>query len=214
MHIDIQLLIHHYGYAGIFAILFMEMVGIPFPAETTLTLSGIEWTNGVFSLLPLLLAAAGGNIIGSSVAFAIGRYLGRPVIVRYGKYVGITDARLNKANGAFAKYRSSVVLFSKFIAGIRVLVPYLAGLNRMPFGLFTLYNTISALAWSAGFIILGRYIGIGWTRYHHFLQQYMVPVIVVAAIGLVLFILWKRRKKKHNRIGTVDGTTMTYHQEG
>jgi membrane protein DedA with SNARE-associated domain len=214
VHIDIQLLIHHYGYAGIFAILFFEMVGIPFPAETTLTVSGIEWTNGVFSLLPLLLAAAAGNIFGSTIAFAIGRYLGRPVIVRYGKYVGITDARLNKANEAFARYRSSVVLFSKFIAGIRVLVPYLAGLNRMPFALFTLYNAISAIAWSAVFIVLGRYIGIGWTRYHQALQQYLLPAILVAGVGLVLFILWKRRKKKRSSMGALDESTVTFHQEG
>lgn len=80
MHI--QLLIHHYGYFGVFFILLLEMIDIPFPAETTLTLSGIEWTQGAFHLIPLLIAATVGNASGSVVAYWIGRLLGRPVIVR------------------------------------------------------------------------------------------------------------------------------------
>ena len=61
MHIDIQQLLHHYGYFGVFLILFFEMIGIPFPAETTLTISGFEWSSGVFQLATLILAAALGN---------------------------------------------------------------------------------------------------------------------------------------------------------
>lgn len=213
MHFDIQLFISHYGYFGIFAVLLLEVVGIPFPAETTLTLSGIEWTNGVFSLVPLLLVAALGNIIGSSIAFVIGRYLGRPVIVRYGKYVGITDERLNKANDTFAKYRTSVVIFSKFIAGIRVLVPYLAGMNRMSFPLFTLYNAISALAWSATFIVLGKYIGIVWTRYHHVLQPYLWPAAGVVVGGVIVLFVWKRLRKKHSVKPWNDTSSETYTRE-
>ena len=96
MHLHIQALLHHYGYLGVFFILLMEMIGIPFPAETTLTISGFEWTQGVFRLVPLLLAASIGNIFGSTIAYGIGRFLGRPVIVRFGKYIGITNERLDR----------------------------------------------------------------------------------------------------------------------
>ncbi|WP_258110590.1 DedA family protein [Alicyclobacillus sp. SP_1] len=196
MHLHIQQTIHHYGYFGVFSILLLEMVGIPFPAETTLTISGIEWTQGVFQLVPLLVAAATGNSIGSIIAYWIGRLLGRPVIVRWGKYVGITSERLDKANGVFHKYEATVVLFSKFIAGIRVLVPYLAGINRMSFGLFALYTTISAVVWSVLFILLGRYLGIEWSRYHQVLHQYMVPGIIVLVLLLGLIVYWRKRRQK------------------
>ena len=125
MHIHIHQMLQHYGYFGVFFILLLEMVGIPFPAETTLTISGFEWSNGAFKLIPLLLAAGLGNIVGSMIAFWIGRLLGRPVIVRYGKYVGITNERLDKANDMFHRHQSWIVIIGKFIAGIRVLIPYL-----------------------------------------------------------------------------------------
>lgn len=197
--LHIQLLIHHYGYFGVFFILLLEMIGIPFPAETTLTISGIEWTQGAFKLVPLLIAATVGNAIGSVVAYWIGRLLGRPVIVRWGRYVGITGKRLDKANVMFQKYQATVVLFSKFIAGIRVLVPYLAGINKMSFGLFTMYTTVSAVVWSAAFVILGRYIGIEWSRYHQVLHQYLVPGIIVLAVLVAIWFTMKVRGKRRGR---------------
>lgn len=199
MHIHVQQLITHYGYVGVFFILLMEMIGIPFPAETTLTISGFEWTRGVFSLVPLLLSAALGNIIGSTIAYAVGYFLGRPVIVRFGRFVGITEDRLNAADEKFAKYRGAVVLFAKFIAGIRVVTPYLAGINRMPFALFSIYNTISAFAWAALFIIVGRYIEVAWSNYHKVLHQYMLPTIIVLLLLIGLVAGVKIRNKRKNR---------------
>lgn len=192
-------MIHHYGYAGVFVILVMEMIGIPFPAETTLTISGFEWTQGAFRLIPLLLAASLGNIVGSSIAYGLGRFLGRPIIVKFGRVIGITNERLDKANQLFAKYESPVVLFGKFIAGVRVLIPYLAGINKMSFGLFSIYNAVSAIVWAGVFIILGRYIGVEWTRYHQVLHKYMIPAIIVAAVLVAAYValkIWKRRRER------------------
>lgn len=195
-HFDIQAMIHHYGYIGVFLILCMENIGIPFPAETTLTISGIEWTQGVFKLIPLLLTASLGNILGSTVSYGIGRFLGRPVVVRCGQYVGISHERLDKANAMFTKYQSPVVLFGKFIAGIRVLIPYLAGINKMSFTVFTVYNAVSAVVWAGVFIIVGKYIGIEWSRYHQVLHQYLLPAIIVV-VGLAgLYVGLKIRRKR------------------
>lgn len=196
MHIHIQAFIHHYGYFGVFLILVMENIGIPFPAETTLTISGIEWTRGVFHLLPLLLSAAIGNIIGSTIAYFIGRLLGRPVIVRFGRYVGITHERLDKANELFSRFEGFVVLFGKFVAGVRVVIPYLAGINKLPFAVFSAYNAVSAFLWAAFFIIIGRYIGIEWTRYHAVIQRYLIPILIVLALGLIAYTLLHIRRRR------------------
>ena len=199
MHLNIQLVIHHYGYIGVFFILLVEMIGIPFPAETTLTLSGIEWTQGAFRIVPLLIVATVGNATGSVIAYWLGRLLGRPVIERFGKYVGITRERLDKANITFQKYEAAVVLLSKFVAGIRVLVPYLAGINKMSFTRFAVFTTISAIAWSSVFIILGKYLGIEWTRYHQVLHRYMLPGIIGIVILLALWYGWRRYLKVRSR---------------
>ncbi|GLG02640.1 alkaline phosphatase [Alicyclobacillus hesperidum subsp. aegles] len=197
MHIHTHQMLQHYGYFGVFFILLLEMVGIPFPAETTLTISGFEWSNGAFKLIPLLLAAGLGNIVGSTIAFWIGRLLGRPVIVRFGKYVGITNERLDKANHMFHRHQSWIVIIGKFIAGIRVLIPYLAGVNKMNFAVFSLYNAVSAFVWAAVFIILGRYMGIEWSKYHQVLHQYLVPGIIVVAIVIGVVVALKMRHRKN-----------------
>lgn len=173
------------------------MVGIPFPAETTLTLSGFEWSSGVFKIVPLLISASVGNIIGSSIAYWIGRLLGRPVIERFGKNVGITSERLDKADHSFRKHQSWIVIICKFIAGIRVLIPYLAGINKMNFIVFSIFNAISAFLWVALFVFLGRYIGIEWTKYHKVLHQYLLPgiILLVIIIGAIIFIKIQHHKK-------------------
>lgn len=200
MHFNIQAMLHHDGYFGVFVILLLEMIGIPFPAETTLTISGFEWSKGVFRLFPLILAAGLGNIVGSTIAFYIGRLLGRTVIVRFGKYVGITHERLDKSHEMLRKYRGWVVIIGKFIAGIRVIVPYIAGINDMNFFVFSIYNAISAFLWATAFIVLGRYIGIEWARYHKVLHQYMVPAIIIAALLIGLYVTYKVvRKRKESR---------------
>ncbi|MCI0184063.1 DedA family protein [Sulfoacidibacillus ferrooxidans] len=196
MHLHVHTMLQHYGYFGVFIILLLEMVGIPFPAETTLTLSGIEWSNRIFHLFPLILFASLGNMIGSTISFWIGRLLGRPLIIRYGKYVGITNERLDKANHLFYHRQNWIVVIGKFIAGIRVLIPYLAGMNNMNFIVFSLYNSISAIIWVSAFIILGRYIGIEWTLYHQIFHQYLVPSIIVLVIVSAMVVGVKIRSRK------------------
>lgn len=196
MHFNIHLMLQHYGYVGVFFVLLMEMVGIPFPAETTLTISGFEWSSGTFKLFPLLITAGVGNIIGSTIAYWIGRLLGRPVIVRFGKYVGINNERLDKANHIFHRNQSWIVIVGKFIAGIRVLIPYLAGINKMNFVVFFIYNAVSAFIWASAFIVLGRYIGVEWSKYHRVLHQYMVPGIIVVAIIIGIVVAMKLRQRK------------------
>jgi membrane protein DedA with SNARE-associated domain len=200
--LSIQSLIHSYGYMGVGFILFIEMVGIPFPAETTLILSGVMWTHGVLKFFPLFAAVNIGNILGSTCAYGLGLFLGRPVIVRLGKYVGLTNERLDKGNRIFAKYQILVVLFGKFIAGIRVIIPYLAGINKMPFLKFSLYNALSSFLWTTAFIVIGKYIEELWSHYYTVLKPYMTPVIITAALLIVIFFgikIWiKRRGKLRN----------------
>lgn len=196
MHINIQHFLHLYGYWAVFFILLIEMVGIPFPAETTLTLSGFEWSVGSFHIIPLLLVAGFGNIVGSSIAYWIGRLLGRPFIERFGKYVGLTSDRLDKANESFHRFQSWIVILGKFIAGIRVLIPYLAGINKMNFLIFSILNAISAFLWATAFVVLGKTLGHEWKKYHAQLHHYLIPGIIVIIVLIGVYIFIKRRRKK------------------
>ncbi|MDB5052991.1 MAG: DedA family protein [Bacilli bacterium] len=195
MHLDIHNLLHHYGYGGVFTILSIEMLGIPFPAETTLTVAGIAWTKGVFALFPLLLVATSANIFGSTLAYGIGRYFGRTVLLRFGRRLGMTEERLNKAEATMNKYRVLVIFAAKFIVGIRVFLPYLAGINRMPFMKFSILNSMAAFIWVVIFIFMGKYIGMGWRHYHHALQPYTWQIITTLALIIIGFLVIKRARK-------------------
>ena len=124
-------LLVHYGYLGIILALILEFLLIPFPAETILILSGILWRQGVLHLLPLLVFATVGSFVGSLCAYYIGFYVGRPVLLRYGRCVRLDEAKLDKAERAFEKYALPIVGLGRFIAGIRVLIAYVAGINKM-----------------------------------------------------------------------------------
>lgn len=188
MHNSVQQLLHHYGYFGVFFVFVTEMVGFPFPAETTLTFCGIEWAQGNFAFIPLWLTAALGNMVGSTISYIIGVYFGLPFITRFGRWVGLTEARFNKAEVKFAKHRNSIVLYGKFVSGVRVLVPFLAGVNRMGFAWFSFWNGLSSLAWSAFFILEGRYLAKLWSRYDVFLKHHEIALILGG--GTVVSIVW------------------------
>jgi membrane protein DedA with SNARE-associated domain len=202
LHLHVQHLISHYGYIGVFFTLLVEMIGVPFPVKTILIISGFEWMKGTFSLAPLLLSACLGNIMGSTIAYVIGYYRGRPVIVRFGRYVGLTEDKLNAVEKKFTHYRKTVVLFAKFFTGVRVLVPYLSGINRMPFPRFTVYNAVGAVVWAAFFIIVGRYVEVAWSHSHKVMHQYMLPLIILVVLVLSSIMAIKirgknKRKDKH-----------------
>lgn len=180
-------LVHHYGYAAVFIILAVEMIGVPFPAETSLTFFGVEWGRGTLSFLPLFLSAWSGNVIGSLIAYTIGRTFGHAILTRYGKYVGMTETRLNRANEAYAKYRVILVLCSRFVSGLRVLVPYLTGLNEMSIVSFLFYTVVSAAVWVTVFLLEGRYLGAAWSRYHRWLGPHPV-IVALVAVGLIILV--------------------------
>lgn len=166
--------------------MFLEAVGIPFPAETILITSGIEMTRGVFLFLPLWLLAAMGNVIGSNIAYLIGRYVGRTVILKYGRYVKITDERLSAVENRFDKFGALFLIVGKFIAFVRIVVPYLAGINKMPFWKFTIYNTGAAFTWSALFILLGHSVESIWKHYSHYIIVHWyisAPVVLLLVLG-------------------------------
>lgn len=186
----------HFGYIGVFLALFFEAIGVPFPSETILITSGIEMTRGVFAFFPLWIMAILGNVIGSNIAYVIGRFVGRTVILRYGRWVGITERRFRAVEMNFKKFQSLYLFVGKFIAFVRIAIPYLAGINKVTFGKFSMYNVPAAMAWSALFLLLGSYLEKIWREYG---QTMLIHWYVTAPVLAVLVVaLWWTHKKIKN----------------
>ncbi|MHB1630117.1 MAG: DedA family protein, partial [Bacilli bacterium] len=185
------------GYLGIILALILEFLLIPFPAETILILSGILWRQGVLHLLPLLVFATVGSFVGSLCAYYIGFYVGRPVLLRYGRYVRLDEAKLDKAERAFEKYALPIVGLGRFIAGIRVLIAYVAGINKMPIWLYVIVTMISAALWSALFVLIGATLGAYW----HIVRGAVLthPVLsaaILAAVAALGLYFWRKNRLK------------------
>lgn len=157
-----QSVLMHYGYIGVVIALILEFLFIPFPAETILVFSGVMWHKGLFHIVPLLIFATLGSWTGSMIAYWLGKRLGRPMLIRYGRYIKLDEKNLDKAETAFRKYSIAILGLGRFIAGIRVLIAYVAGINKMGIGLYAIVTLISAALWSAAFILVGATIGAEW----------------------------------------------------
>ena len=150
-------LIHQYGAWIVFALVFLESIGLPLPGEAILVSAAIfAGTTQELGIALVLLSAVLGAIVGSTIGFWIGDRYGYPLLLRYGSYIGLTETRIKIAQYLFRRQGMVVVLIARFVAVLRSVVGFIAGANRMPFANFMLANSAGAVAWAL-FYGLGAY---------------------------------------------------------
>ncbi len=189
----LQIWISHYGYFGIFSLLFLGIVGLPVPDETLLTLTGFLIYRGDLHIIPAFLSAYLGSITGISVSYAIGSTFGHRVLVKYGHYVHITEERLNKAHAWFEKTGRWALFLGYFIPGIRHVVAILAGTSELEMWEFALFAYTGGLLWTSVFLSIGFFFGDKWQimlgTFHHHLY-----VVSIAAFILLIVFYFLRKK--------------------
>lgn len=192
-------ILQHYGYVGVAVALILEFLFIPFPAETILIVSGVMWRSGFFHLIPLIIVSTCASWVGSMMAYWLGGLVGRPVLVRYGKYIRLDEQNLLRTEHAFRRYSFAILGIGRFIAGIRVLIAYVAGMNEMGIVLYSVITFISAALWASAFIMIGGTIGakwhviLLWIMHHPWLSS-----LIVIAVAIVLYLIerYRRQRKK------------------
>lgn len=137
----------HYGYWALFGAILLEDFGLPVPGETMLIASALLASQGEMHIVPLLLIACVAAVSGDNIGYAIGRFGGRRLVLRYGRYALITEERLNKAEGFFRRYGGAVVVMARFLAGLRQLNGIVAGTVKMSWRRFLAYNMLGAVLW-------------------------------------------------------------------
>ena len=155
-------LIHQYGAWIVFALVFLESIGLPLPGEAILVSAAIfAGTTQDISIALVLLFAVLGAIFGSIIGFWIGRRFGYPLLVRYGSYIGLTETRIKIAQYLFQRQGMPVVLVARFVAVLRSVVGFIAGANRMPFAKFMIANSAGAVVWALFYGLGAYYFGKG-----------------------------------------------------
>src|SRR5436853_5422870 len=146
---DLGYLISHYGYAAVGVVIGLESMGIPLPGETMLVLSAIYAANhSDLHIAGVIAAAVTGAILGDNVGYWLGREFGYPLLLRFGGYIGLSDNRIKLGQSLFRCPDGKVVFFGRFIAVLRILAAFLAGVNRMDWRGFLVANSTGGILWA------------------------------------------------------------------
>jgi len=182
-----------YGYWAVALALLFENAGIPVPGETTLLLASfLAYSEHKLHLGWIIVVGTCAATIGDNIGYVIGRHGGRPLLDRYQHLLRIQRRSLERGEALFARYGSATIFFARFVFGLRVFAGPLAGVLRMPWRAFALFNFLGALVWVSVIAAVGYLFGRHWAVLETALGRVdMVFVAVVIAVGL--FILWKRR---------------------
>jgi membrane protein DedA with SNARE-associated domain len=183
-------LISTYGYGAVGAIVAMESMGLPVPGETTLILGAVyASTQHDLSIWGVMAFAAAGAILGDNIGYWLGRTFGYSLLLRYGRYIGLSNQRIKLGQYLFLRHGAKVVFFGRFIAVLRILAAFLAGTNRMDWQPFFLANAAGSILWAAIYGLGAYSFGAALV---HARGPVGIGVIVLAVISIVLAALYMR----------------------
>jgi membrane protein DedA with SNARE-associated domain len=183
-----QSLLNHHGYLALVLLAIIEATCIPIPSEITFGFAGVLAATGHLSLAGVIVLGTLGELVGSSIAYGVGRLGGRPLVERLGRYVLLTRADLDRAEAFFDGRGEFAVAIGRALPLIRAFVSLVAGISEMAPLRFFAFNAIGTLAYAAALSGLGYAVGNSWhTIAHDFsLAGYVVLGLVVIAIAAVL----------------------------
>ena len=201
------------GYVGVALAVALETIVAPIPSEVILPMAGwkvsqsaadasvLEPLTGLAWNLPLAVAfATAGSVAGAVVGYAIGAWGGRPILDRWGRYVGIGAADLDRADRWFERWGSWAVFLGRMVPLVRTFVSYPAGISRMPMGRFLLFSTLGSLPWNLALIYAGFVVGDNYEAISAAMKpyEYLIYAVVIVVV-VVLVVRWYLGKRRADR---------------
>jgi membrane protein DedA with SNARE-associated domain len=174
-----------WGYLALFVATFVSAMGLPVGSEIAIGYGGalasgqLTGHHDHLVLWLVIVIAALGEIAGSLVGYGIGRFGGRPLVDRVGKFVLLTHADLDRAEAWFARRGEPVVFFGRFIPLLRSFISVAAGLGEMGAAKFVLFTAVACAMWCAALASLGDALGSSW---HHIIRDFSDVGYVIAAL--------------------------------
>ena len=198
------------GSLGVAGVLVMTtttgIIGIP-GTEPTMLFAGFDAYQGKLSLVGITIAGVAGDMLGASIAYAIGYWGRRELVVRHGSKLHLSEQRLERADRWFDRYGSPVIFVSRLIPGVRAVFPYAAGVSQMPFVRFFTFALLGSIVWISGLAVLGREVGTQWPSWRHHLEygDYVLAALVVLAIAY--FVVRRVRAGRSRSDAAVDAVS-------
>jgi len=200
-------LLENHGLLIVFVTMVAESACIPIPSEIVVPYGGLLAAQGDAQMWAVIVVATLANLVGSSIAYAVGRYGGRVLFLRYGKYVLVQAHHLDKADHWFEKHGEVTVFFTRMMPGVRTFISLPAGIAKMPFGKFLLFSAAGSVIWNAALAYLGygfrKTLGEeGWDRLQQIFHEYNLYFYIALALFVVAVIgwgFWRWRRRRNRR---------------
>lgn len=188
-----------YGYWAIALALLCENAGIPVPGETTLLLASfLAYSEHKLHLGWIIVVATCAATLGDNLGYILGHYGGRPLLDRYQNFFRVRQDVLERGEALFERYGAAAVFFARFIFGLRILAGPLAGVLRMHWRDFALFNFLGATLWVSMIATAGFLFGRHWHTLLRVVERFNLGFLAVA-ISILLYIWYRRRNPDLHR---------------
>lgn len=190
--------LQQYGYYAIFLAVFLEDFGVPLPGETTLIAGALLSATGMYKIYWVVLLGIFAASAGDNVGYAIGHFGGIKFVKKFGKYIFLTQKRLQKLESFFERHGGKVVVSARFIEGFRQFNGIIAGMSSMPWKSFLAYNIVGAILWVSVWAGIAYFLGNRLDVIFSLFQKFELYVILGAGVIVVIIIFYRvlRRKSK------------------
>lgn len=191
-----------HGYLAVFALMVAESACIPVPSEVIMLLGG-ALSGAVFAASvhahPLNVGVVGllgtaGNLIGSCLAYWVGRQGGRPLVERWGRHIRLRTHDLDRATRFFERRGEITVLVSRVLPVVRTFISLPAGIADMPFGRFVVFTTVGCLPWTFSLALVGHAIGTHWHGVANAFRPVSIAIAVLAVVAVAVWLVRRSRR--------------------
>ncbi|UTR06855.1 DedA family protein [Alkalihalobacillus sp. LMS6] len=178
------------SYLGIFMALSIEFI----PAEVVLPLAGFWVSEGDMLFWGVVAAGSVGGVVGPLTLYCVGRFGGRPLLLKYGKYLFMSADHLEKADRFFESHGAFVAFTARFLPGVRTLISVPCGMAKMNPWIFSLYTFLAMAPITFFYVYFGVQLGENWAEVKGVVSQYLLPFGIGLIIIFSIYLLMKHKK--------------------
>jgi membrane protein DedA with SNARE-associated domain len=199
----------HYGLWAIALLVLVEDFGIPVPGETVLIAGAVYAGSGRLNVLAVALVGFAAAVVGDNIGYAIGRFGGRALVERWGRYVFITPERLDKAEVFFNKHGGKIITIARFVEGLRQANGLIAGITGMHWLKFVAYNALGAALWVSTWVTVGYFAGQHITTIYNDITRYSLYAAIAAVVLIAAWVLMRVRRHRRSKAAMLARTDAT-----
>jgi len=187
------------GYPGLFLLIVLESTMVPIPSLLVMPFAGFLASQGVFSLPVILAINSAAALTGSSLSYLLGAKGGKPLLVRYGKWLLVRRKDIDRTEQYFARHGGKTIFIGRFLPVVRHLISIPAGIARMPVAPFLTLTFLGATVWGGGLMVLGFELGSQWESIA--MKAKRIDLVIAGLVVLVIlavvvrFVIRRRRER-------------------